>query len=138
MKTVITITLTVFVFYASTCKKAMQVSDPEQKKIFGKWQWVESSGGFAGKITTPSKAGYTERIEFSNDGVYQKFKNDSLIDKKPFSFSQKTSIQTGKPARVLFLNEGSIPMTVSFSGQDTLMLNEQVHDGFSYTYVRIK
>jgi len=116
----------------------MQVPDPELKKIFGKWQWVESSGGFAGKITTPAKAGYSERIEFSNEGIYHKFKNDSLIDRKSFSFSQKTSIQTGKPAWVLSLNEGSIPMAVSFSGQDTLMLNEQVHDGFSHTYVRMK
>ena len=116
----------------------MQVPDPELKKIFGKWQWIETSGGFAGKITTPTKAGYFERIEFSNEGIYQKFKNDSLIERKPFSFSQKTSIQTGKTAWVLSLNEGSIPMAVSFSGQDTLMLNEQVYDGFSYTYVRMK
>ncbi len=138
MKHTVTIVLIAFVFLSSTCKKAMQVPNPALKKIFGKWQWIESSGGFAGKITTPSKAGYFERIEFSNEGIYQKFKNDSLIDRKPFSFSQKTSIQTGKPAWVLSLNEGSISMTVSFSGQDTLMLNEQVHDGFSHTYARMK
>jgi hypothetical protein len=138
MKTVIVIILTAFIFLSSTCKKAIQVPDQELKKIFGKWEWLETSGGFAGKITTPSKAGYSERIEFSNDGVYQKFRNDSLTDKKQFSFSQKTSIQTGKPAWVLSLNEGSNSMAVSFSGQDTLMLNEQVYDGFSYSYVRIK
>ena len=117
----------------------MQVPDPELQKIFGKWEWVSTSGGFAGKAITPAREGYTVRIEFSNEGIYHKFKNDSLADRKQFSFVQKESIQTHQPVWLLsFEGESSLPMAVSFSGRDTLMLDEQVHDGFEYVYARIK
>src|SRR5215813_9456583 len=138
MKRFLGIAVIGLIFLSNTCKKEMELPDPELKKIFGKWEWVESSGGFAGKITTPLKAGYNMRIEFGKEGTCQKFKNDSLIAKKPFSFSQKESIQTHKPAWVISLDESSIPMAVSFSGNDTLMLNEQVHDGYQNVYTRIK
>jgi hypothetical protein len=145
MKQLFMIVLTAFVFLSSTCKKEMQLPDPELKKIFGKWQWVSTSGGFTGKTITPASEGYTVRIEFSSNGIYQKYQNNALTDRKNFSFSQGTSIHNHKPVWVIsfteavpHFNESPQAMSVSFSGQDTLMLDEQAYDGYGYIYVRIK
>lgn len=116
----------------------MEVPDPELKKIFGKWDWISSTGGIAGKPIGVSSYGDIIQLEFGRDGTYKKFKNDSLIDQKKFSFSQATSIQNHEPVWVVSPGESSLKMAVSFSGSDTLMLNEQVHDGFEHVYVRIK
>ena len=145
MKQVITSLIAAFIFLSATCNKAMQVTDPNLKKIFGKWQWVESSGGFAGKIVTPQKAGYSLRLQFSTDGIYLKYKNDSLVDRKKFSLSRQKSIHNNNEAWVVsftddtpVFNESPLPMSVSFEGSDTLILNEEVYDGFQYKYLRIK
>ncbi len=147
MKRIVIGILIAFVLLSSTCKKAMQVPDPELTKIFGKWNWISTSGGFAGKIRTPSNMGYTVRVEFSNAGIYQVFKNDTLTDKKKISFSKRKSIRSDKqvwvvsyePLPDIFKDTNpALPAEVSFSGQDTLMLNDYVYDGFTYTYVRIK
>src|SRR5258705_9482965 len=86
MKHTVTVVLIAFVFLSSTCKKAMQVPDPELKKILGKWEWVSTSGGFAGKNSTPSNAGYDLRIEFKSNSMFVRYKDSTLIDNKKFSF----------------------------------------------------
>jgi hypothetical protein len=145
MKQVITIVLIALTLISPTCKKVMKGTDPDQEKIIGKWQWLERSGGFVGKTTTPLKEGYAIRIEFDKNGIYHKYKNDSLVDRKQFSFSKQTSIRNQKDVSVisfiddtLKFNESPLPVSISFQGNDTLMLNEEVHDGFEYVYVRIK
>jgi len=138
MKHTVTVVLIAFVFLSSTCKKAMQVPDPELQKVFGKWQWVSTSGGFAGKTITPASEKYNQRLEFTHDGTYKKYKNDSLVDGKNFSFSQSKSIHGLKQVWIISFDESSLKMAVLFLGPDTMILNEQVYDGFSHTYVRIK
>lgn len=138
MKQIFTLVLIAFVFLSSTCKKELQLPDPELKKIFGKWEWVESSGGFAGKTITPVSEAYTARIEFRSDGKYEKYKSGTLIEQKRFSFSQETSIHNRKPVWAVSFDESSLKMSVAFSGQDTLLLNEQLYDGYGHVYARIK
>ena len=86
MKNTVTVVLIAFVFLSSACKTEMQVPAPELKKIFSKWQWVSTSGGFAGKNSTPSNAGYDLRIEFKSNGMFVRYKDSTLIDNKKFSF----------------------------------------------------
>jgi hypothetical protein len=138
MKYTITVAFIAFVLLSSTCKKAMQVPDPELEKIFGKWSWVRTSGGFAGKTITPVSEGYTARFEFNSDGTYKKYKNETLTEQKKFSFLQATSINNHQPVWVISFDGSALKMAVSFSGNDTLILNEQAYDGFSHTYIRMK
>ena len=116
----------------------MQVPDPELKKIFGKWEWVSSTGGFAGKTITPATEGYTLQIEFNSNGAYKEYKSGTLTAQRTFLFSQESSIQNHKQAWIISSGAGSLKQAVSFSGQDTLMLSEQVHDSFQHLYSRIK
>ena len=128
-----------------TCSKEIALPDPELKKIFGKWEWVESSGGFAGKIITPEQTGHASSIEFSSRGVYQYFKDNALTDRKHFSITEGKSIYTGGTAFIVSysindsLFRGSLQnQSVSFKGSDTLLLKEECHDCFSTVWVKKK
>jgi hypothetical protein len=53
------------------------------QKLLGQWDWVSSSGGFAGTTITPKSTGYTLKETFSmdaSDSVWSiLLKNDSLV-----------------------------------------------------------
>lgn len=141
----IAVALLSFILLAQTCTKEIALPNPELKKIFGRWEWIETSGGFAGKIITPAKTGIAYAIEFSTNGIFQYYKNEKLIDKKLFSIIEGTSIYGGEKAYIVSysnvdsLFRGSMPnQSVSFSGSDTLYLKEECHDCFSTVFVRKK
>ena len=144
MKQILVGILIAFVFLSSTCKKDIEIPDPELKKIFGKWEWIQSCGGFAGGCISPATQGYTISIEFSSNGIYKKYKNNNLVDREAFSFSQGTCIHNHQ--QVWFVSftqmpphhQSAFPMSVSFSGNDTLMLDDERYDGFGHIYARIK
>jgi hypothetical protein len=134
-----------FLLIAQTCNKKIALPNPELKKIFGKWEWVETSGGFAGKIITPAKAGYTEEIEFTSQGIFQEFKDGKLKDKKGFSIiSGKSILKEDLNYIIYFTMIDSLfprPMqkqSLSLKGSDTLLLNEECLDCFSSVWVRKK
>jgi hypothetical protein len=60
------------------------------------------------------------------------------VEQRNFSFSQETSIHNHQPIWVLSFSDTSLKWAVSFSGNDTLMLDDNVYDGFGHEYVRIK
>ncbi|HLG35787.1 MAG TPA: hypothetical protein VI757_12970 [Bacteroidia bacterium] len=134
-----------FILLAQTCSKEITLPDSELKKIFGKWEWIETSGGFAGKIMTPAKTGTTDEIEFSTQGIFQEFKNGKLQDKKRFSITKDKSILKGDSAYIISFSsiDSSFrraiqKQSVSFTGSDTLLLNEECFDCFSSIWVRKK
>lgn len=134
-----------FFLIAPTCNKEIQLPNPELKKIFGRWEWIETSGGFAGKIVTPEETGIAYAIEFSVNGIFQYYKDEKLIDKKRFSINEGKSIYGGEKAYIIAysnldsLFRGAMPnQSVSFSGSDTLLLKEECYDCFSTVFVRKK
>jgi len=133
------------ILLAQTCGKEITLPDPELKKIFGRWEWIETSGGFAGKIITPSKAGYTDEIEFNKEGIFQEFRNGTLQDKKRFSITTDKSILKEDSAYIIsfspidsLFRRTMKKHSVSFSGSDTLHLNEECFDCFSTVWSRKK
>ena len=59
------------------CKKDKN-EDENSNPLFGKWEWVTSSGGIAGQIITPGSVGYTVTLEYTANGQYYYYKNDTL------------------------------------------------------------
>ena len=134
-----------FILLARTCGKEIQLSNPELKKLLGRWEWIETSGGFAGKIITPVKAGYTDEIEFNKEGIFQEFKNGKLQDKKRFSITKEKSNLIGDSAYIIAFDSMDSSFvraiqkqSVSFKGSDTLLLNEECFDCFSSLWIRKK
>lgn len=52
---------------------------PGRDPLFGEWEWVSSTGGFAGWTLTPESQGYTQSACFRSDSTFVFYKSDSLI-----------------------------------------------------------
>lgn len=127
--------LFVVVIYCSvgSCNKEAL---PGSISIIGKWRWVKTTGGFAGRTTTPQSTGYTQRYLFNADSTFKNFKNDSLSSQGKFSLVKGYKhgdqtydvIKTGKGYDQSYVVRN-----------DTLFLNDTfISDGFFSTYVRLK
>ena len=134
-----------FLSVAQTCNKEIPLPNPEMKKLFGKWNWIETSGGFTGKTITPALTRYALEIEFTKEGVFQKFKNEKSEVRMKFKVIEGKSIFSEENAYLLSLSvfdsssaESFHKQSVRFRGSDTLYLYEECHDCFSHVYVRKK
>jgi hypothetical protein len=128
----------------SSCHKDISLPDESLSKLFGSWEWVETSGGLAGQVVTPASTGYTQSVEFSSKGIYKIYRNGTLQDKLKFNLSQGNSIfHSGTANFISYENPGLgntdedyIKESIRFGGEDTLFLNEECWDCYSYVYVR--
>lgn len=126
----------------STCRKDIKLPDPSLSRLFGKWEWLMSSGGFSGGSRTPASEGYHESVEFNEKGIYRLYRDGNKKEKRTFSivydesgFGKYTILYKDKGpfAKGIFLKHA-----VSFSGNDTLILDEECMDCYAHVYVRTK
>ncbi|MEI6853076.1 MAG: hypothetical protein WCL06_09540 [Bacteroidota bacterium] len=128
----------------SSCRKDISLPDPSLSKLFGSWEWVQTSGGFAGEIITPSSQGFTQSISFESNGIYKLYKDGIQKEKKTFTLSEGISILTNTSAWMIRYkdtgigdhSENAIAQSVRFSGQDSLFLADEAFDGYNYVYIR--
>jgi hypothetical protein len=128
----------------SACRKDISLPDPSLEKLFGSWEWVQTSGGFAGQIKTPATEGHTQSVEFSSKGIYKLFINGDQKSKSKFTLSYTTAMHSpDSPVLVTYENLGSghqsddiVKQYLTFKGEDTLYLNDDCVDCFNYVYVR--
>lgn len=103
--------------------------------IVGQWKYLSSSGGITGR-----GAGWDEKskiiFEFKKKGTFKKIENKktTLIDTYSTE-SGLTAESAEKNLKIIFKNQ--MHMTASFNN-DTLFLQEDVADGFSYVFIRTR
>lgn len=140
MKTVLSIL--VLISFAS-CKRENQVNTPAGKaELRGEWVRVLKSGGIAGIYLTPD-SGYNVHYTFDDQKLVIT-ENGRAHPPVGYSTLQKKSLLNGEKAEFLILNTSDCPAcqlmpeyTFSFSPKsDSLFINEDVYDGFNYTYVK--
>jgi hypothetical protein len=128
----------------SSCRKDISLPDPSLSKLFGSWEWVQTSGGLAGQIKNPATEGQTQSVEFSSTGIYKLFINGEQKSKTKYSLSYLTAVHNAdSPVLVTYENLGSghqsddiVKQYLTFKGEDTLYLNDECVDCFNYVYVR--
>ena len=108
--------------------------DSTQKSLNGKWNWVTSTGGIAGRTTTPASENKTIVLEFHNSTL-KKYENGSLISENTFSVETRESIMGGK--RKMIVIQDSHTQTFEIVG-DKLYLSDECYDCFQSEYDRIK
>lgn len=106
-----------------------------QSEIIGKWQWNETTGGLAGKKLNPSTAGYTKEIHFYKNNTYEIYKNNMLEVKGSYKIINKKAI-TGRTEYIIQYSKGLDDIVKITDGR--MNLTENVYDGFSESYLRIK
>lgn len=130
--------------FLTNCRKDISIPAPECEKLFGTWEWVESSGGISGNIRTPTSDGYTITREFNKNGIYKWYKNGKRQDKMEFSITESSSAFTTKPVFSISYKDIGLfdkkdappPSLVEFIGQDTLFFRGDCPDCLSSVYIR--
>jgi hypothetical protein len=139
-----TIAILALSLFMASCRKDISVPDSSLDKLFGKWNWVQTSGGFTGQINTPALAGYTSTIYFKKTGICKSYENGKEQYKLKFSLSEGTSIySTGTAYLIKYEQTGLFPKkattiaeSIRFGGQDSLYLSEEASGGYIYAYVK--
>ncbi len=125
-----------FSLLSSSCQaQKIRIPDPLCKKLFGQWIFHSSSGGFTGQgadwATTDNII-----ILFKNNGTYQRTGKAMPAVKDTFKFVKGASILSEEQVYLIDY-KNNIDQSFSIKG-DTLFLFDEVHDGFSYTFLRKK
>ncbi len=97
----------------------------DENKITGEWQWVVSSGGFAGKTITPASAGFDISYTFFADSTVIFARNDTTIFSSKFEIVDDT----------LKINANSIDQIIEIEN-DRLTMTENCIDCFEHVYER--
>ena len=69
--------------------------DDLRVQALGWWEWVSTTGGWGGPVTTPATEGYTLDFEFRSDGTYDLYRNGILHLAGPWQVDTQIDILTG-------------------------------------------
>ena len=130
-KTILLSLLAVLIF---SCGK-IDTPNAEAEKLFGKWRFVSSSGGFAGTGNTSYSS--NDVYEYKENGTFSHYQGNQLIDQSSFSLQLGPSIFSQTDQLLVHYGGLSPQLSQSFViEQDTLFLSEEVYDGFQYVFVK--
>ena len=131
------IIFTIFLAFAISCSQKINPSGAPSE-IYGNWQWVSSSGGYAPKTITPATEGYQKSISFTSTGNYSEQQSNGQSKNATFTITRGKSIYNKDSARIiLFDGLGDRHQKQSFEVRgDTLLLRDECFDCFSHTYIK--
>ena len=127
-----------FVFIILTSCSSEDFKASQRKSLEGKWNWVQSSGGFAGTTNTPESSNQVIYIEFSGNS-FKRYINGTMSADYTFVIKTQKSIFGGEKPMIVSDNpdEYFVPMSFEIQG-DKLNLSEECYDCFGSVYVRSK
>jgi hypothetical protein len=127
-----------FVFIILTSCGSEDINASKRKSLEGKWIWVQSSGGFAGKTETPESTNQVIYIEFSGNSL-KKYVNGTLSADNTFVIKTQESIFGGKKSMIVSDNPDKYFVALSFEIEgNKLYLSEECYDCFGSKYERVK
>jgi len=112
----------------------------ETDSIYGQWAWQFSIGGISGRDTlTPTRVGFTRRVQFSQDGLFQEFRNDSLFGISQFTITRERTIFSPDSLQVIHFQDSvrfqaQVLWTVS---RDSLVLGDIHVEPYGHYFTRI-
>jgi hypothetical protein len=114
-----------------TCKEDEAVI--EGTDLYGKWNWVSSTGGAFGKTLTPASEGYTESMEFKATRIVEFRRNNIVSSEKAFSISHDSKISNLPIIKLVDV------LTWSYSVKgDSLFLYDVCQTCYDHKYVKAK
>lgn len=126
----------VFIILASCGSEDFNAS--KRKSLEGKWNWVQSSGGFAGTTNTPESSNQVIYLEFSGNS-FKKYINGKISADYTFVIKTQKSIFGDEKPMIVSDNPDKYFVAMSFEIQgDKLYLSEECYDCFGSVYVRSK
>lgn len=114
------------------------------KKLSGKWNWIETSGGFGGGIVTPKTEGYSIQMEFTKKGVFKSYKDNVFNLEMTYKLEMGKSIYSTEEKYIIRYigangkNNGMIDDSFEFRSKDTLVLKQECPDCYTRVFVKMK
>lgn len=116
-----------------SCEK----DDSLSNDLIGQWEWLSSTGGIAGVTLTPESTGNSVMIEFTASGKYREYTNGALTITCRYLIVRQFSIYSGSSVKLIVYDNSMIRQSYSVDG-DTLILSDEVYDGFISRYEKIQ
>ncbi len=108
-------------------------NDNPNSQLIGEWNWIQSTGGFAGTTETPESTGNEISIVFT-DSIFKRFVNGILDTEENYTIELGESIRNSEETE-LIIYEYRIKQ--SFENiDDTLMLYDECIDGYTSKYMK--
>jgi hypothetical protein len=139
MKTTIYTILAFMLLSASTCKKEQENPD-FKKQLIGKWRYVGQTGGFAGKTEKADPAVVTV-LEFKKNNTFLRSENDQVKLQGSYQLSRLKSIYSGQEENAVQFDAAADPQnkgSIVTLKNDSLIIADNVYDGFTATYTRAR
>lgn len=106
-------------------------------ELYRLWEWVESTGGFAGGLQTPDSVGYNQYIEFEEDGRYTHRKEGIAVTRGTYTIISAESILDNQVYDMLVFDNGAIPNQAIIQLTDNrLVLRDECFDCSTHIYSR--
>ncbi|MVZ66101.1 hypothetical protein GQF61_09550 [Sphingobacterium sp. DK4209] len=107
---------------------------PKKPKIEGNWRWIKSTGGYAGRTTTPESTNKELHLQITKDSIFS-YENGELQSARPYHLQLGKAIESQK---MEWLIESGVHKTSIYRRDSVLIMNQQCYDCFSQTYVKMK
>jgi hypothetical protein len=112
------------------------------KKILGKWEWIQTTGGFGGLTMTPKTEGYSNAYYFSDAKSMYEYRNQKCHNQFSYTLKQKhINGQEEQLIEMVLSNKKTKVETlfkVSFVNENEIVFKEPHPDGLEYHYSRKK
>lgn len=110
----------------------------ELPMLFGKWRWIESSGGMDGRTITPNESEPAKYLKFVKPDIKETYLGDSLISSRTFILEKDLSIYSSDSLYFIIEDAGSMPLVIYQITDERLSLADNVYDGFGHEYIRVQ
>lgn len=114
--------------------------------ILGKWNWIESYGGFSGNMRyTPENTSVEKQLIFKDNGVVDLISNTDTVYDTRYFITKEKSILLGEEYDFLTINyrydliDTTIYLPMRYIIRNIskeLVIDEDVYDGFGHRYKR--
>lgn len=139
MKVIFYALIAVMLFSSATCRKAQPGTNLAQS-ILGEWQYIGKSGGYAGKQekADPEKQ-FT--LQFKKDFRYDQKINNQVSEQGSYELYKVKSIYSGKEEDAIRFHSSTNPRSINSVislRNDTLTIADNVYDGFTMEYIKVR
>jgi hypothetical protein len=120
----------------SVILSATSCTKDKSHQITGTWEWVSTTGGIAGINETPQSTGM-EKMLIINDEFIFYYENGDLVRQSAYKIVEAPSIYSSGTVKQVEIEGSSIRQSF-LAGDLTLVMRDEVYDGFEHTYIRLE
>ncbi|MGH2624917.1 MAG: hypothetical protein ACRDE7_14715 [Sphingobacterium sp.] len=99
----------------------------------GNWRWVEKSGGYAGRTTTPETTNEEIHLQITKDSIFY-YNSGELVSQQSYELIQTQSLLDKKN---YWSFKGSDPKVLLEKTNNLLIIREDCYDCFTNKYEKI-